>query len=71
MSKSVVLGIKGEAGLWLVDLEKGTAIRIEDSTSGAIGAVFELRKKGSTVTNGVDVAVTISPTADIASGVFE
>lgn len=68
MAKVVVIGIAGESGLWLADLDAGTVTPIKDAPSGDLGAAVALSKQGITVTKGVSLAVTASSAAQVAAG---
>jgi hypothetical protein len=66
MSKVVVIGVEGEAGLWLADLEKGTVTQLGDELSGAMASAASLRKEGATIIKGVDFALAAASAADVA-----
>jgi hypothetical protein len=59
MARIVILGLKGEAGLWSVDLDAGTATQIGSPTGGTLKAADDLRKAGATITSGVDLAALV------------
>jgi hypothetical protein len=63
MSKVVVLGLEGENGLWVADLEAGTV------TAVAANVADDLRKAGEFAPRGVSFA-TVAQTADELSGGF-
>ncbi|WP_137128993.1 hypothetical protein [Rhizobium sp. FY34] len=71
MSKVVVIGVKGETGLWLADLEQGTVVPLKEELSGALASAAELRKDGATVVKGIDFALAASSATVIFSGVYE
>jgi hypothetical protein len=71
MAKVVVLGIPGEPGLWLADLEAGTVSQIDAPAEGALGSANELRTGGSTVIKGVDFAIAVSSAAKVSSGLLD
>ena len=61
MARLVVLGIEGEDGLWVADLDAGTVTQI--------AAPDDLRKAGASVVKGVNLAALAS-SADAVSGGF-
>lgn len=63
MSKVVVLGLEGEAGLWVADLEAGTV------TAVAADVADGLREAGEITSRGISFA-TVAQTADELSGGF-
>ncbi len=71
MTQTVILGIKGEDGLWLVDLRSGTVTAVTDSLSGELGKAASLRSSDVTVTKGIDFAITASAETLVASGIHE
>lgn len=74
MARIVVLGIKGENGLWAVDLDAGTATQIGVPTSGTLKTADDLRKAGATITVDVNFAaqapagVTL---AELSNGIYD
>lgn len=66
MAKVVVIGIPGETGLWLADLDNGT-VRPLNSVTGELASVNALRKPGSAFVKNVDLAVAVS-SADVVFG---
>ncbi|MDK4702156.1 MULTISPECIES: hypothetical protein [unclassified Rhizobium] len=71
MAKAVLIGIKGEKGLWLADLEKGTIVRYTRRLTGDLGKAESWRAKGIRVEKDVDFAVALTSAGDVASGLFE
>lgn len=69
MARIVVLGIAGEEGLWIADLDAGTVVGAEAPAGGDLKAADELRKAGATIVKGVNLAALAS-SADAASGGF-
>ncbi|MGQ3211372.1 MAG: hypothetical protein ACT6U0_25660 [Shinella sp.] len=69
MTRLVVLGVQGDDGLWLADLDAGTITQIGAPTTGALKAADDLRKAGATITKGVNLAALAS-SADAVSGGF-
>lgn len=63
----VVIGIEGETGLWIADLDAGTVAPLTPS-SGDLKTVSDLRAGGSVITKGVDFAVTVKSAETAASG---
>ena len=63
MSKIVVLGLEGETGLWVADLETGTI------TSLVSASADEMRKSGKLTPRG-DSFATVAETAAPLSGGF-
>lgn len=71
MARVVILGITGEQGLWVVDLDAGTAAPLTNSPDSTLQPIVNLRASGATVTRGVNVAVSVA-SADVAySGHFD
>lgn len=70
MAKVVVIGITGEAGLWMVDLKSGTVTPFE-SPEGELAKTAALRKVGATVVKGVDFAIAVSTASEAAAGLHE
>ncbi|WP_064684912.1 hypothetical protein [Rhizobium bangladeshense] len=66
MAKVVVIGIPGEAGLWLADLDAGTVTPL--NPTGDLATVSSLRKAGGTFVKGVDLAVAVSSAQVALSG---
>lgn len=71
MAGAVLIGIKGEDGLWLADLENGTVVRYTQPLSGDLATAESWRAKGVEVTKDVDFAVAISSAGAVASGLYE
>ncbi len=71
MAGAVLIGIKGEKGLWLADLEKGTIVRYTRRLTGDLGRAESWRAKGVRVEKDVDFAVALKSVGDIASGLYE
>jgi hypothetical protein len=71
MAKVVVLGIPGEPGLWLADLDAGTVSPIDAPADGALASANKLRAGGSAVVKGVDLAVVVSSAAKVSSGLLD
>jgi hypothetical protein len=69
MARLIVLGVQGDEGLWVADLDAGTVTQIGAPSSGALKQADELRKAGATVTKGVNLAA-LATSADAVSGGF-
>ena len=71
MAKVVVIGIKGDAGLWIADLDAGTVSPLAAPSSGDLKTVSDLRAGGAVVTKGVDFAVVVKSAQAAASGQYD
>ncbi|NLR96648.1 hypothetical protein HGP17_07355 [Rhizobium sp. P38BS-XIX] len=71
MARVVILGITGEEGLWVVDLDAGTAAPLTNSADASLQPIVNLRAAGATVTKGVNVAVTVKSADSAYSGHFD
>ncbi|GES41264.1 hypothetical protein FBZ98_104637 [Rhizobium sp. ERR 922] len=71
MAGVVLIGIKGEKGLWLADLEKGTVVRYTRRLSGDLAKAEAWRAKGVRVEKDVDFAVALTSASVAASGLLE
>lgn len=71
MAKVIVLGIPGEPGLWLADLDAGTVSKIDAPSDGALASANALRAGGSAVIKGVDFAIAVSSAAKVSSGLLD
>lgn len=71
MAGAVLIGIKGEKGLWLADLEKGTIVRYTRRLTGDLGKAESWRAKGIRVEKDVDFAVALKSADSAASGLYE
>jgi hypothetical protein len=71
MTKAVLIGIKGEKGLWLADLEKGTIVRYTRRLTGDLAKAEAWRTKGIRVEKDVDFAVALRSADSVASGLLE
>ncbi|MXN53812.1 hypothetical protein GR158_22170 [Shinella sp. AETb1-6] len=69
MAKIVVLGVEGDAGLWIADLDAGTVSKITSPATGDLKAADDLRKAGAVVVKGVNLAA-LAKSADSVSGGF-
>ncbi|KKZ86512.1 hypothetical protein [Rhizobium phaseoli] len=66
MAKAVIIGIPGEAGLWLADLNAGTVTQL--SPTEDLATASSLRKAGGTFVKSVDFAVAVSSAQVALSG---
>lgn len=71
MANVVIIGIAGEQGLWIADLTAGTVTKAPEPTSGALQVANDLRKNGTTVTKGVNLAVLATSAAAVSGGYMD
>ncbi|MBB3453495.1 hypothetical protein FHT86_001751 [Rhizobium sp. BK313] len=71
MTKVVVIGIKGEEGLWVVDLSARSVTPLHPPKAGTLKAVADLRASGASIVKGVDLAVTVKAADSAFSGHFD
>lgn len=71
MATVVVISVEGEDGLWVADLTAGTLTPLPVPKSGGLKAVTDLRATGSTVTKGVNIAVTVKSVDAALSGHYD
>jgi hypothetical protein len=71
MTRVVVIGVKGEEGLWVVDLGAGTVTPLHPPRAGTLKAVVDLRASGASIIKGVDLAVTVKAADSAFSGHFD
>ncbi len=71
MSKVIVIGLPGEDGLWLADLDAGTVTALAVPATGALKQANDLRAAGVTVVRGANLTVAVSRTADVAGGFLD
>lgn len=69
MAKAVIIGIPGEAGLWLADLDAGTVKPL--NPTGELATANGLRKVGGTFVKNLDFAVAVSSAQVALSGHVE
>ena len=65
MSKIVVLGLEGENGLWVADLEAGTV------TAVASDVADDLRKTGKIASRGISFAAVVETVDPLSSGIYD
>jgi len=66
MSKMMILGVKGEAGLWLVDFDAGTVTAMDGKREDYISG----RDNDGKFETDLDVAVAFEPKEAAFSGLF-
>jgi len=71
MARVVILGIAGEPGLWVVDLDAGTAAPLTNPPDSTLQPIVNLRAAGATVTRGVNVAVSVASAESAYCGHFD
>jgi hypothetical protein len=71
MAKIVVLGIVGEQGLWVADLDAGTIAPVAAPSSGDLKKADDLRKAGATVVKGVNLAALASSVDSVSGGFLD
>lgn len=71
MSKLVVLGVAGEAGYWLVDLDAGTVSSLPDTEKEPFAFSEAARSKGAKLVAGIDLAVALGTQDGAFSGRFD
>lgn len=71
MAKVVVIGITGEKGLWVVDIDAGTVTPLAEPTTGNLKNVVELQAAGASIIKGVDIAIAVESAGQVASGHME
>ena len=71
MAKVVIIGVAGDQGLWVVDIDAGTVTPLPDPTDGNLKNVVDLRTVGASVIKGIDVAISVESVGDIAAGHME
>jgi hypothetical protein len=70
VAKVILIGVEGEDGLWLVDLESRKVEPFNDPT-GELAKAIELRRQGGTIVKNVDFALGVSSAKVIFSGHFD
>lgn len=65
MSKVVVIGIEGEAGLWMADLDAGTVTAIDAPTAA------DPRREGEVVIRGVNLAALAQTSEPLSGGYMD
>ncbi|QJP16944.1 hypothetical protein G3545_26860 [Starkeya sp. ORNL1] len=75
MAKFVIFGVKGDAAVWLADLEHGTVEQVSPAEVEAAGAAeagfltaaIKARQFGYTLVKDVDLAVATTTRSDAAA----
>ena len=68
MARVVVLGVPGETGLWVADLDAGTVAAFQPPAGSAVEAASKLRASGAAILKGVDFSVAVESADDAFSG---
>ena len=68
MAKVVVLGVSGDNGLWLVDIDARTVTPLQVPASGDLATAVQQRDAGGTFIKNVDFAVAVSSAQVVFSG---
>ncbi len=68
MAKFVLIGLSGEAGLSLIDLDSGAIEKV--SAESVDEAVAKVRQSGAAVIKGVDLAVAVDNRQDAIGRFF-
>jgi hypothetical protein len=71
MAGVVILGLTGEDGLWVVDLEAGAVLPLNPGPQGDMAAAASYRRLGASFFKGVDFAVHVTTAAQAAEGLHE
>lgn len=71
MAKVVVIGIAGEEGLWVADLDAGTVSKLGQAAQGELAAADQARAKGAVIAKGVNLAVTAQSAASVSGGFMD
>jgi hypothetical protein len=68
MAKVVVIGLPGEAGLWVADLDAGTVTPFQPKAGSPLDSANKLRASGAAIIKGVDFSVVVNAAAEAFSG---
>lgn len=71
MANVIVLGVQGETGLYMIDIEAGTVTPLTDGLPAEAASLGQLRKSGAVVTKGVDFAISLTGPAPVAGSFLE
>lgn len=71
MARVVVIGIAGEQGLWVVDLDARSVVPLDPPKAGGLKTVTDLRASGTIVTKDVDMAVVVRSAEAAFSGHYD
>jgi hypothetical protein len=69
MARVVIIGIPGEAGLWMADLDAGTVTAVDGALCDEL--ITAQANNDETMVKGVRLAVAINSGDEIASGHYE
>ncbi|MDF2998638.1 MAG: hypothetical protein K0R27_4275 [Xanthobacteraceae bacterium] len=75
MAKFVIFGVKGDARVWLADLDGGTVVPVDPAEvekadaaeAGFLDAAIKARQFGYTLVKDVDLAVATTTRSDAAA----
>ena len=68
MTNVVVIGVPGEAGLWVADIGAGTLTPFQPPAGSQLEAASKLRAGGAAIIKGVDFSVALKSADDAFSG---
>ena len=68
MAKVVVIGLPGETGLWVADIDAGTVTPLQPTAGSPLDSANKLRASGVAINKGVDFSVAGSSAAEAFSG---
>ncbi len=71
MTGVVILGIAGQDGLWVVDLDAGAVLPLDVVPEGEMAMAASYRRVGATFTKGVNFAVHVTTAEKAAEGLHE
>ncbi|WP_246663204.1 hypothetical protein [Rhizobium sp. WL3] len=71
MAGVVILGLTGEDGLWVVDLEAGAVLPLDIVPVGDMATAASYRSVGASFIKGVNFAVHVTSAAQAAEGLHE
>jgi hypothetical protein len=69
MARVVIIGIPGEAGLWMADLDAGTVTAVDGALSDEL--ITAQANNDETMVKGVRLAVAINSGSELAGGFLE
>lgn len=71
MANVVVIGVEGQSGVWVVDLDAKTVEEVQVPAGSALGKADELRSAGAAIISGVNLAVKASSAPAASAGHFD
>lgn len=71
MARVVVIGLPGDDQLYIADIDAGTVQPIQPPASGPLASANDLRNAGGTIVKDVNLAVAVSSSEQVFSGVFD